>query len=78
MDEFIIIENEPSSLCPICLDKKGIQKIKMDCGHKIHPKCLKYYLNELNDTNDKKTPCCKKSMNIYNFLKRVFFNKYFH
>ena len=63
MNDFEIIENEPNSICTICLDKQGIQKIQLECSHKIHPLCLKQWLLE---AKEKTCPCCKKKLISYN------------
>jgi len=38
------------TLCPICLEKIGEKKIdKLECGHKIHSKCLSNLIHSNND-----------------------------
>tara|TARA_Y100000385_G_C12581171_1_gene420543 strand:+ start:215 stop:517 length:303 start_codon:yes stop_codon:yes gene_type:complete len=68
-DEFEIIDKS-KTICPICMDKQGKYKILLDCGHSIHPLCLKQWINDNYDYNndDIWCPSCKK--NINNTIKK--------
>lgn len=62
MEEEYEIIDKSSTICPICFDKQGKFKIKLECGHTIHPQCLKQWISDKSYI-DLKCPSCKQKIN---------------
>jgi len=58
-------------MCCICLEENNNNNITLQCGHKLHKKCLKELLDYSN-----KCPMCRQNIFKDHMCKCFFFSPY--